>query len=228
MLWYKTWFETRWRILMPVAMMLAAIFQLRAPLNLQPGTKSILNVIPLFWFIASIALAGSGIRTEAPFRAQKGTHGSMYFTLGLPVSRLRLLAERALVGMLEVAGIVIAMCLFAWFAMPTVNQQVSLGDGLAYVLTVLLASVGIFGMATLLSTFLDQQWQVFGGMGVLALMKWVFQKGWLPESVDVIGAMGNASPLVTHQIQWTPLGVSVAAGALFFMGALKVVQKKEY
>ena len=92
----------------------------------------------------------------------------------------------------------------------------------------MLASVGIYGMATLLSTFLDQQWQVFGGMGVLALLKWLFQKGWLPASVDVIGAMGNESPLVTHQLQWTPLFVSVAAGALFFIGALKIVQKKEY
>lgn len=209
-------------------MIAVAFYQARSSFNLQPGQKSALNALPIFWLVASTVLAGSGGRTEAPFRAQKGLHGSMYFTLGLPVSRARLLIQRSLVGLLASSGVIVGMCWFAWLTIPAVSAQVQPHDALASLVTVLLASFGFLSLSTLLSTVLDQQWQIFASMGAIGLVGWIFQHGWLPASADVIKAMGNASPLVTHHMQQTPLFVSVAAGALFFMGALKIVQEKKY
>ena len=48
--------------------------------------------------------------TQATFSLNdKGLHGSMYFTLSLPVSRFRLFATRAGLGMLEAAGVLAAL-----------------------------------------------------------------------------------------------------------------------
>ncbi len=98
MLWYKAWLETRWRMLMPLIMILFLVYTAHSVAGsvrpVGPGRPAP-NVLQIFWMIAALTLAGSGIATEAVFQAKKGLHGSMYFTLGLPVSRLRLFAVRS-------------------------------------------------------------------------------------------------------------------------------------
>src|ERR1043165_5803785 len=119
MLWYKAWLETRWRILMPMGMILMMlVLPNKQGIGPPPPTAQRLQGFSIFWMIIPVFLAGAGIRTESAFRATKGLHGSMYFTLSLPVSRLRLLAVRTGVGLLETAAVIVAICCIAGIALP--------------------------------------------------------------------------------------------------------------
>ena len=109
MLWYKGWLETRYRVLFLLA---CAVWGLGsgaltpyAANSARPHLLAIMAVIPgliaVGYQIVPLMLAGSGIKTESDLQPKKGLHGSLYFTLSLPVSRFRLLATRAGLGMLE-------------------------------------------------------------------------------------------------------------------------------
>jgi hypothetical protein len=96
--------------------------------------------VTIFWLMRPFMLAGSGLRTEATFQGQKGLHGSTYFTLSLPVSRLKLFAIRAAFGFLETAGIVVGVCCIAAVIFPELKGQTTLADGLRYVATLFSAA----------------------------------------------------------------------------------------
>ena len=100
MLWYKGWLETRFRILF---MFLFAIFPIPlmtltphpanpAPQDFSAGMQAVAEMFALYYSIIPLGLAGSGIKTQSPFHPTKGLHGSMYFTLSMPVSRFQLFA----------------------------------------------------------------------------------------------------------------------------------------
>lgn len=59
------------------------------------------------WFMLSflaILLGGSGVNSQAPLGLSEGITGSTQFTISLPVTRLRLFAIRAAVGLVETAA----------------------------------------------------------------------------------------------------------------------------
>jgi hypothetical protein len=229
MLWYKAWLETRLRVLLIFSVILFVLYQVHSHGGSSLSAPSLLNSLEFVWVISFMTFAGSGIRPESPFRMVKGIQGSMYYTLSLPVSRLRLLLVRATVGILEIAGLIAAAICIAALAAPEMRAQVTAADGIRYALTVLLCSSAAFGVSTLFATFLDQQWQAFASMFVIFLSRWLFtQYGKHPSPYDFYRAMGTASPLVTHALPWTAIGVSVAIGAACFMTAIKVEQIRQY
>ena len=229
MLWYKGWLETRLRLAMLLTAILFVLFQVYSHGDSKLSAPALLNSLELLWVLTPMTLAGSGIRPESPFRMMKGLQGSMYFTLSLPVSRLRLLAVRSATGILEIAALVVAAFCLAAAALPAVRAQITAADGLRYAVTILLCSTAGFGVSTLLATFLDQQWQGFGSMFVVFSGRWLFTKyGAQPSTLDFFRALGTASPLVTHALPWTAIGLSVAIGAACLMAAVKVEHVRQY
>lgn len=224
MLWYKAWLETRWRLLMPLSMLLFVFFQEHSKGHLRLDNIQLLVTLPVFWMLAPAVLAGSGIATESPFRAIKGIQGSRAFTLSLPVSRARLLAWRAMAGMTETAATVVIACCVAGLAFPEV-RQVGLAGGCQYAFTVVLCCLPVYALSTLFATFLDQQWQIIGTMAVLFACRWTIGNGGL---LAIFRAMGTASPLVTHVVPWSAIGFSAGIAALCFLAAAKIVQMREY
>src|SRR5262249_50279998 len=109
MLWYKNWLETRGRILFLLAFILFPV-ALRMATS-RPANPTALAeqrsmaFLAFYWAVPTIMLAGAGVKTQPGAAATRGLHGSMYFTLTLPVSRLRLLAVRAGLGWLETTAI---------------------------------------------------------------------------------------------------------------------------
>ena len=109
MLWYKGWLETRFRILFMLfyAVFPIPLFTLTVPAANPAHPASLaavagsLGFFAFYYSIIPLMLAGSGIKTQADLQPRKGLHGSMYFTLSLPVSRFRLFATRAGLGMLR-------------------------------------------------------------------------------------------------------------------------------
>ena len=226
MLWYKAWLETRWRLLMPLAMLLFLVFTANSRGQLQLHQPSILAAIPFFWLLAPITLAGAGTKTEAPFRAVKGVSGSTCFTLSLPVTRLRLLAVRAGVGMVEWGAMVVVLCVAAWLLSSTLRNEVSAADGLAYTATVLAMGFAVFAYSTALSTFLDQQWQVVTATAIILVPRAMLSN--ISLKWDFFRTMGLDSPLITHTVPWLVIGGSFSFGLAAFLITAKIVERQQY
>jgi hypothetical protein len=225
MLWYKAWRETRWRMLMLTGMVLWVLFATHSRGTFQPRPASPLQII---WLLAPLMLAGSGLRTDPVLQPMKGLHGSMYFTLSLPVSRLRLFAVRAGAGLLETAAIIVAVSCTAGILFPELRVNASLAGGFVYVVTVFLCSCGIYGLSTLLATFLELLYQIWAGFAAIFLSLWLVRTAEVPRSIDPFSAMGDLSPLATHVFPWAAIGVSLGLGTIFFLAALRVVQARQY
>jgi hypothetical protein len=215
-------------MLMPIGMVLFVLFAGHNKGQLLPGPKSSLNVLPFFWMILPLVIAGAGINTEAPFRALKGLHGSTGFTLSLPISRFRLFAARVVFGLIATAGLIVAACCVAWLAFPEVSAPMKLNDGLGYATTVLSGSFAIFGLSTLFATFLDQQIQVMACMVSIFLLRWLSSWTNVPEAFNIFRLAGEASPLITHVIPWASVFLCLGLGTLLLLAALKIIQSREY
>ena len=230
MLWYKAWRETRLRVLLMFAVVIFILFQVHqhVPLNRQNWASLQLQFM---WMIIPLSLAGSGVRAEAPFRPVKGLQGSMYFTLSLPVNRLRLLYVRSAVGLLEAAGLVAIGCCLAVLAFPGLREQITMADGVAYALTVFVCGFSAFGLSTILATFLDQQWQGMVAMATYFVARSVtFGLNGDPTSplarFDFFRAMGTATTL--HSMPWVAMATSAAVGLACYLAAMKVELSRQY
>jgi hypothetical protein len=236
MLWYKGWLETRFRILL---MLFYAVFPIPlftlavpAPNPAHPASlAAVAGTVGFFGFYYSIIplmLAGSGIKTQADLHPRKGLHGSMYFTLSLPVSRFRLFATRAGLGMLMVAGVLAIAPTAAWIIFPSLRMHITGSDLFAYWVTFSVCTSAFYFLGVLLSTFLDDIWQNWTSMFGLVFLWWLLSRPFLPPSVNIFRAMGESSPLFTHTFPWASMGISLGVAAILFLAALRVVQTREY
>ena len=107
MLMTKAWLETRWRLAfaLGLALLILLVGESQGGLGSMEHARNLMGMVSFLCVVWAINLAGDGIRTHPAFRATRGLHGSLYFTLSLPVSRLRLFAVRAGIGLLEFAGV---------------------------------------------------------------------------------------------------------------------------
>ena len=174
MLWYKAWLETRWRMLMPLALMLFVLITGHSKGQLAPGPKSVLVVLPFWWLLLPLVTAGSGIDTETPFRVMKGIHSSTTFILSLPLSRFRLFIARTVFVLVAMVCFTFAVCGFAWLVFPELRAAATMQDGAGYVACALACGFAMLGLSTFFATFLDQQMRIFACMAVVLLprLRW--------------------------------------------------------
>jgi hypothetical protein len=223
MLWMKAWLEMKWRLLFGLGLSLAVVLSMSAPQNRQGMT----GILFLFMF-APVYLAGSGIQTQAAFRATRGLHGSTFFTLSLPVSRLRLLAIRVGLGMAATTGVIAIVICIVWLRFPIVRGDSTLADLIKLVATAIVCTACFHFLSVTLSTLLDDVWRLFASMIAISAVWWTVGRLSLPPSANIFDFLGNASPLVTHTFPWPAMVISVAASVILFVAALKVVQAREY
>jgi len=236
MLWMKNWLETRWRLLVGVFMLsgtwILGYLRMGQPLVLPQSVRfgGLVEVISLIALIQAITLAGSGVRTQAPLRATKGLHASTHFTLSLPVSRTQLLSSRMALGLLELAGLILASFVVVWSGMASDFRDLnfSIIDLLRFGVTIGALVAPIFALSTLLSTFLDDVWQMWGAM--LSIIGFRVLAGLvdLPESLDPFKTIASATPFVSHTIPWTLVFLCVTVAAAFTAAAVRIVETRDY
>jgi hypothetical protein len=232
MLWYKGWLETRFRVLSVLVIVLPTIgFVLR---HIDPpvpvaAVESLLNALTFFLLLIPLMLAGPGIKTQRiPFGTTKGLQGSVYITLSLPVSRFRLLATRAGLGMLETVGVFAVASCVAWFMYPAPRADLTVSGLFAHWVTVSICMSSFYLLTVFLATFLGDQEEI-GVSGILIVILHLLSKTVsVPPSLNIFRAMGAASPLFTHALPWASMAISLGAAAILFLAALKVVQSREY
>jgi ABC-2 type transport system permease protein len=230
MLCYKGWLETRFRLLLALGGIGFVLFMLD---SVRPGAKApvfaiVQNSNPAALLVICSLLAGAGIATQASFGPSKGLHGSMLFTLSLPVSRFRLLAVRAGIGWLEMAGVIGTLCCGMWLVSPLLRTIVTAGEMFAYGGTLLACASAVYFLSVLLATFLEDQWRIWGTMIVYMALWWLSAHTPLPTFADIFGAMGKRSPLIAHTMPWNAIAFSLGLAAILFFAALKVVKTREY
>jgi hypothetical protein len=227
MLWYKGWLETRFRVLFSFALMsfiLVSAYLNSASSHLREflmAAGSVTTVLP-------VMLAGAGIVTQPALQASKDLHGSMYFTLSMPVTRFRLLAVRAALGWLEMALAMGAWCCALWLLFPGLRSTATAADMFEYAGVLTVCDSAFFAVTLLLSTFLDDLWRAWGSGIAFGALWWLFTKTPLPASMNIFRAMGNGSPLFTHTLPWTTLAFSLGFAAILFIVSSRVVQVREY
>lgn len=224
MLWYKAWLETRFRLLFSLVVVSSVLALLYSKKATDP--RAVVGIATGLAALLCIMLAGAGIATQPAFQATKGLHGSILFTLSMPVSRFRLLVVRAGFGWLETVGGIGAVCCGMWFLFP-VGTATAL-DMLDYAGTLIACASGLYAVSVLLATFLDDQWRVWGSGIVFAALWWLLNRTPLPASMNIFRAMGEGSPLVAHTMPWLAMTCSLALAAILFFAAFKVVQRREY
>jgi hypothetical protein len=240
MLWYKGWLETQIRLWIALGYMgiLLAFYSLRtiAPSLLPPpppGPKPSLGLFLIsamgsFVTVICMWFAGAGIASQGKFQFLKGLHGSTQYTLSLPVSRFQLLAVRAALGWLEMAGVIGTFCYGAWLAAPVLFQGVTGFEMFEYIVTVIACASAPYFLSVLLATFLDDQWRVGCTMfAVLAIggLPYLIR---VPAYADILRAVGEGSPLLAHTMPWPAMAFSLALAAASFFAALKIAQVREY
>jgi hypothetical protein len=232
MLWHRFWLETRFRMIFVVVWSLFFFGVGLYPIATRPSATAD-QVMGLFLiqttfiaFLAASMLAGSGVRTQTFGRNYRGLHGSVHFTLSLPVTRTRLLLTRTAIGFAETILVVLLVSIAAWAAVGSMRAQASVSAVIGHAFFIAIASIGIGGLAVLASTVFDdvvQTWLVTG----VAIMLFIFRTQ-LPPWLNVIGAMTEGSPLVAGSEPWAMVAGSIAAGGLCVLAAGRVVAAQEY
>jgi hypothetical protein len=136
MLWYKGWLETRFFTLFMFlyAIFPIPLFTLVAPIPPNPTLQDMQGFVgffALYYSMVPVLLAGSGIKTPGN-SGKKGLHGSMYFTLSLPLSRFRLFATRVGLGMLEMAVVFAVAPCAVWAIFSPFRTHITNWDLCAY------------------------------------------------------------------------------------------------
>lgn len=234
MLWLKSWFETRWRLLFMLligALLLPLLvegFGSARAAHPQQIFSMLLRMNLFLSFIGAIMLAGSGIETASPRPGpyDKGSERSSLFTLSLPVTRTWLFAVRTITGILESVVLVVLLGVVTWVLMP--RHAVNAYETLAYFPVILSCSLVAYAISACLSTFCDEGWR-FGGSGLVVVVLFMLATaGKLPRSINIFRGIGVTSPLVAQQIPWMTIATACILALLFFGAALMIIQKRDY
>jgi hypothetical protein len=226
MLLIKNWLETRWRLTAIFGYLI--LFLAINYHNQAPGMKVSNLLIPL-WMILTfgvLTLAGGGVKTQSPAGFPEGLAESTQFTIALPVSRLRLVAVRAAVGLMETSAVTVIAACAAWNLFPVVRVSTTPADFARVLLTTLVWLTGPYCVALLFETLLAEPFSMVIAGLAFSLLLWLLHH--IAPAVDVVRAFGQESPLITHRLPWPQMATSASVALILFVAAVRIVQTREY
>src|SRR5262245_12552217 len=122
MLWKKGWYETRIRLLFVLAVVVVIAVLAMSPAPAGAGSGPLVGATTIPAMFAALLLAGAGVKTQlGGLQRSKGLHGSMYYTLSLPVKRTRLFSVRVSLGLAETAVILVLTWSALWLVIPALR-----------------------------------------------------------------------------------------------------------
>jgi len=233
MLWYKAWLETRWRFGFLVGMILMVWL---APLWISatgvhsgvPAARQWMGIqlgSVLLYIFTAIYLAGSGVNSQTIYAATSGFHGSMLFTLSLPVSRRRLLFVRAGLGAILTCILVAIMAGYILFLRPEATSAI---EAAVYLTRVIVCTMAVYAVSVLLACVLDEMWQ-FTGVCFLWVAVFLLQSRFemLSRVSPLRGMSLNCYP-ITAPMPWAPVVTSAVLAGILLYASVLVLQRKEY
>ena len=218
----KAWMETRWRLLgLSVYLLIALALNYRNPAGM--------GVLTTAWFmltLLAILLGGSGVNSQAPLGFSEGVAGSTQFTISLPVTRLRLLAVRAGVGLAETAAATAITAVLLWALFPAIRETATPADFARLVVTTILFLLAPYCAHVFFSSWSEEPFSfAYAGCTLILLLLLCHC---LTPGMNILRAFGEESPLETHRLPWPQLTPPVIAAAILLLGAGLVVRRREY
>jgi hypothetical protein len=227
MLVMKGWLETRWRLLaLFVYLLIFMAINYQSHNAPAANARSMLIGLGTLLTCGTLTLAGSGVKSQSPAGFPEGLVGSTQFTIALPVSRLRLLAVRTAIGLLETSALTMITGCLAWALFPSLRASATPADFARLILTALLFQAVPYGAAVLFVTFLEEPLSMVLAGWTITFLLWVAHR--IGPAVDVIRICGQASPLITHRLPWSQAATCAGLALILFLAAVRVVQTREY
>lgn len=234
MLWLKGWMETRFRLLFMLGLTGVSFLLIHSRVASAPPHPEVVLTAVVSYSIPAVLmmicgfLAGAGIATQPSLQATKGLHGSMLYTLSMPVSRLRLVAVRVAIGWLEVAGLIGVLSCELWFGMRPLMVDVTPLQMVEQAGTLIVSISVLYFVSVVLATLLDDQWRTWGTLFAAIATVWLVGHVHVPPMVNVYWAMTKGSPLLAHSIPWSAMGFSAALSVVLFFVAVAIARRREY
>lgn len=248
MLWYKVWLESRSRFLSSLVTLtiFCVVFVHHALyvacLNTLPcseqvfhfGRKSDFNFLlfvnqqylAFMWVLAVILLGMGGLLREKAL-------GTSSLTLSLPVSRIRLLAVRAGLGVVEA----VALGMVPWIAVYTVSLFAKVPILITQVGTYVLLLIGgglvYFAMAILVSSLVSGEYTAPTiAIGIVLLGAILFDS-WLRRFnvwrlVNGDFSIDKSTYLLSQHLPWLGILASISVAALMLLASAIAVQKRDF
>jgi hypothetical protein len=236
MLWKKGWYETRTRLLFALALVVViAVLTTGDPPPAAAGFGPAIAATTIPAMFAALLLAGAGVKTQlGGLRRSRGLHGSMYYTLSLPVTRTRLFNVRVSLGLAETAVIQVLTWSAIWLVHPAGTNAHPAGtnaipsDLFKHGVAAFFCVTAVYSLGVFFAAFLDEVYQhwatVFTVVGTIVILSRVP----LPASMDPFLVLSLASPLNTHTMPWIAMAVLLGLSGMLLLTALKIVRSLEY
>jgi hypothetical protein len=128
--------------------------------------------------------------------------------------------------MLETVALTVVFACLAWGMFPSVRAAWTPADFARLVLTVILFLAGPYCASVFFATFMDEPWGLMCAGWTITLVLWIAH--WIGPAVDIFRALGQASPLITHELPWPQMATSATVALILFIAAVRVVQTRKY
>jgi hypothetical protein len=179
----------------------------------------------LLYIVAANFLAGSGVNSQTTYAATSGFHGSMLFTLSLPVSRRRLLLVRAGLGALQTSVLVAVMAGYTLLQRP---GGASALQAIEYIARAIACTMAVYALSVLMACVLDEMWQFYAAcfcwIGFYLLQSRFAAISW----ISPLRGMSLISYPLAAPMPWAPILASLALAGVFLWASVVVLHRKEY
>jgi hypothetical protein len=252
MLWYKSWLDTRWRFLIPLAILwinaCGLVFEY-APVAHVFGSIRVENTgsgvlgrairealdaertypgyIWYQWFRSNLLQMGTICAALlGSGHLLSGPSGSGLFTLSMPASRNRWLAARATMGLGQSFALALVPSLAIPLVSPTIGQHYDVVTAVVHAICAFAVSAVFFSLAFLLSTvFPDIPRPLLMALGVALVV------GLVESEFDLHGlfrVMSGSTYFNTGTLPWAGLLLSGVLSASLLAGAAVNIARKDF
>ena len=179
--------------------------------------------VTLASLVVFATLAGTGVRTQAGHITMTPNPKSTVYTLSLPVSRRRLLLMRSALGLLEATALSLICAIFMGIFL---YGRATISDFTGPFLATLACGIWFYFVATLLSTFVNEEFYIWLYWIILALFGLLIFQDWMPPFLHILDVTAYPVGTVTA-IPWLPIAIYLILGGLFLLLSIKIVEWQE-
>jgi hypothetical protein len=253
---FKSWLDTRWRFLIPLAILVLNIWglifeyphvaSLLRTVHLEPDALSENGVLGraiaesvaaertyrgyiwFQWFRQNLSQMGTLFAVLLGSGSLlSGSSGSgTMFTLSLPASRNRWLAARAAIGLGESLMLALIPALEIALVSPLIGQQYAIGDAVVHAACVFTVGAVFFSLAFLLSTVFTDLWRP-----LLIACGTAVVLSLCESRLDLNGlfrVMSASTYFADGSIPWVGLLISAVMSAAMLYGASVNVARRDF
>jgi len=256
MLWYKSWLDTRWRFLIPLAVLVINIWgllieyphiaNLLRTVHIQPDALSESGVLGrqilesvaaertysgyiwYQWFRQNLSQLGTlcAVLLGSGSLLAGSSGAGTMFTLSLPASRNQWLIARAAVGLAQSLALVAVPSLEISLLSPKIGQHYAVSDALVHSMCLFIVAAMFFSLAFLLSTELNDIWRPLLIAGGAAVVLSIIESRY--ELNGIFRVMSGSTYFFAGSIPWIGLLISAVLSLAMLYGACVNVARKDF